>query len=139
MKTLILTDAKPPLVEVSKLKGKASQVYSVLWSSAIKDVRGDCGGTTTWSIKAIADTLGLTRKTTKVAVDKLLDNGFIQHIGKAHSHDGKYHSIFRVTHPSQLDSVRYAIDVMGSSPSSIRSNLLNNKQEVGMDYICSLC
>ena len=67
MNTRILTNSEPPLLEVSKLKGKASQIYGLMWTSAKIDVRydkrkhlpwekrRDCGGTTYWTIKGMAD------------------------------------------------------------------------------------
>ena len=135
--SVILKGAIPTLSEVSKTCGPSSlAVYSFLWSSAVTDARydsrmhlkwddrRDCGGTTSWSVKGIADALGLARNTVKTSIDKLLDNGFIQHINAKPSAKGKYHSVFRVTHPDMLDAVRYAIDTMSGKPSERRSKLL---------------
>jgi len=110
----ILTDAQPPLLEVSKLKGKAAQVYGVLWQSAVQDVRGDCGGTTEWSIKGIADFTGSCRKAVRKALCVLLDSGLISAENYVASEVGSEHTIFRVTHPNQLEAVRHAISIMGS-------------------------
>ena len=84
-----LQNCCPPLVQVAKLGGLCSQVYAVLWESAYKDVRRDpglhqqwaarrdCGGTTEWTVKGIANELGSCRKRVGKAIDQLLDNGFI--------------------------------------------------------------
>ena len=152
---VIIDKVDPPLVPVSKRCGAvAMAVYAFLWESASKDVRydkrlhlqwkdrRDTGGTTSWSIKGLADALGVTRKTAKSAVDKLLDAGFIQHINKASSTTGKYHSVFRVTHPAHLDAVSHANNLMVPEPSERRSRALNNKAvslETGecLDYCSS--
>ena len=90
---MILQNCCPPLVQVAKLGGACSQAYAVLWESAYKDVRRDprlhkhwktrmdCGGTTNWSHKAIADTLGMGKAKVIDSINLLLDNGFIQHEG----------------------------------------------------------
>jgi hypothetical protein len=69
--TVILRDTAPPIIEVAKLGYAAVAVYSLLYQSAYQDQRYDvrkcvrrkdlrhCGGTTSWSHKAIADTLGM--------------------------------------------------------------------------------
>ena len=111
---LIIKDAKPPLLEVAKLKGKCSQVYALMWESASKDVRVNRGGTTRWSIKGMANVLSLNPRTIKSSLCRLLDGGFIQVIGYVPSSFGKNHTLFRVTHPNQLDAVRHSISVIGS-------------------------
>ena len=144
---VLINKCDPPLISASKSCGAiAMAIYAFLWESASKDInydkrlhldwksRRDTGGTTTWSIKGIADALGLTRKTAKSAIDKLLDNGFIQHINKCDSSKGKYHSVFRVTHPIHLTSVRYANDVMGGQPSKNRTKLLNSIYNDDIEY-----
>lgn len=69
--TVILRDTVPPIIEVAKLGYAAVAVHSLLYQSAYQDQRYDvrkcvrrkdlrhCGGTTSWSHKAIADTLGM--------------------------------------------------------------------------------
>ena len=67
--SVILRDTLPPIIEVAELGYAAVAVYSLLYQSAFQDQRydsrksirnedrRDCGGTTNWSHKAIADTL----------------------------------------------------------------------------------
>lgn len=141
--SVILKDAQPPLVEVAKLKGKASQVYSLLWESASKDVRydkrlhlqwkdrRDAGGTTHWSIKGIASELKLHRTTVTRAVCCLLDSGLIQVDGFFPTGSGSDQTVFRVTHPDQLEAVRYAISMISSSPSQRWQNHYKQKYEPG--------
>ena len=78
---------------MAKLGHAAVAVYSLLWQSAYQDQRydhrkylrwkdrRDGGGTTNWSHKAIADTLGMGKAKLITSIDLLLDNGFIQHEG----------------------------------------------------------
>ena len=127
--SVILTDALPPLQDVAKLGAKASQVYGILWQSAAMDVRydkrkhlawehrRDCGGTTSWSKKAIAEHIGSQRSTVSKAIDKLLDAGFITIIGLAPSSKGKKHLVFRVLHPDQIEHQRYVISLFNDPPS----------------------
>ena len=140
MNTRILTNSGPLLVEISKLKGKASQVYGLMWTSAKMHVkydkkihlpweqRRDCGGTTNWTIKGMADHLGLTRRTTSNAVCILLDNGFVTAEAYVPSIHGSEHTIFRVTHPNQLENVRHAISVIGSPSAWWRKRMKTKKQ-----------
>ena len=139
MNTRILTNSEPPLLEVSKLKGKASQIYGLMWTSAKMDVnydkrkhlpwehRRDCGGTTKWTIKGIADHIGLTRKTTSNAVCTLLDNGFITAEYYKPSIHGSEHTVFRVTHPNQLGNVRHAISIIGSPSTRWKKRMTTKK------------
>ena len=88
--TVILRDTVPPIIEISKLGYAAVAVYSLLYQSAYQDQRydrrkcirrndrRDCGGTTNWSHKAIADTLRMGKQKVISSIDLLLDNGFIQ-------------------------------------------------------------
>ena len=67
--TVILRGTVPPIIEISKLGYAAVAVYRLLYHSAYQDQRydsrkciraperRDCGGTTNWSHKAIAETL----------------------------------------------------------------------------------
>ena len=77
----------PPIIEVAKLGYAAVAVYSLLYQSAYQDQRYDvrkcvrrkdlrhCGGTNSWSHKAIADTLGMGKAKVILSIDLLLDNG----------------------------------------------------------------
>ena len=124
--TVILKDIVPPIIEVSKLGYAAVAVYSLLFQSAFQDrryekgkyeYRRDCGGTTTWSHKALADTLGMGKKKVLESVDALLDNGFIQLVGLIPSSKGSMHRVYRVTHPIMLETVRAVIPMMPYAPS----------------------
>ena len=134
-----LQNCCPPLVQVAKLGGLCSQVYAVLWESAYKDVRRDpglhqqwaarrdCGGTTGWTVKGIANELGSCRKRGGKAIDQLLDNGFI--IAETYKQDGRGSkiTIWRVVHPDQLEARREVIAIMGSTPSKTRQLILKHK------------
>ena len=106
--TVILKDIVPPIIEVSKLGYAAVAVCSLLFHSAFQDrryekgkykYRRDCGGTTTWAHKALADTLGIGKKKVLDSVDALLDDRFIQLVGLIPSSEGSVHRVYRVTHP----------------------------------------
>ena len=124
--TVILKDIVPPIIEVSKLGYAAVAVYSLLFQSAFQDRRyekgkyeywRDCGGTTTWSHKALADMLGMGKKKVLDSVDALLDDGFIQLVGLIPSSKGSMHRVYRVTHPIMLETVRAVIPMMPYPPS----------------------
>ena len=124
--SVILNKAVPPFQAVAKLGGKAAQVYGVLWASGLMDVRPDprlhldwedrrdCGGTSTWTVKGLADHLGSCRKSISQALCLLLDEGFIQVQGYAKSSRGSKHTIWRITHPNDLEACRSALLQMGS-------------------------
>jgi len=126
---VILAGAKPPLQEVAKLGAKATQIYGILWESALMDVdrddkiylpysaRRDCGGTTHWSKSALASHIGSKRETVSKALDTLLDNGFITIIGLAPSQKGSPHAIYRVLHPNIIESQRHVISLFPDKPS----------------------
>lgn len=127
--SVILTGTKPPLQEVARLGAKASQIYGILWESALMDVRmdsrkhlpwehrRDCGGTTSWSKAALAEYIGSKRETVAKAIDKLLDEGFLTVIGLADSQKGKKHLVFRVIHPDDLEAHRHTISMFDEKPS----------------------
>ena len=127
--SIILTDALPPLQDVAKLGAKASQVYGILWQSAAMDVRydkrkhlpwelrRDCGGTTSWSKKALAGHIGSQRSTVSKAIDKLLDDGLITVIGLVPSSTGSPHHLYRVIHPDQIEHQRHVISLFNEPPS----------------------
>jgi len=142
---VILNKATPPLPEVIKLcGGKSAEVYTFLWESAARDVRydkrthlpwrerRDCGGTTSWSTKGIADQLGMSRNTVAKALDKLLDNGFLSINGHIPSTHGSYHRVYQVNHPDELEHVRYAISMFADPPSVRYKNF--TKTPVLFDY-----
>ena len=124
---LKLENAEPPWREVHKLGGKTAMVYQLLWDSAKTDVRGDCGGTTRWTVKGIANELGIHRTTVASAIDKLLDCGLIQIEHEIWSTEGSNTIVWRVTHPKMLEAVRYAISIMGKP--SARLKRIRTKQK----------
>ena len=80
--TVILKDTVPPILEVAELGYAAVAVYSLLYQSAYQDqrydqrkcvLRMDCGGTTHWTHKGIADKLGMGKKEVIESIDALLD------------------------------------------------------------------
>ena len=133
---MILRNCCPPLVQVGKLGGLCSQVYAVLWESAYKDVRLDpslhkafqdrrnCGGTSEWTAKGIANELGSCRKRVGQSLDRLLDHGFV--IAEDYVQDGRGSriTVWRVVHPDQLKSRKAAIDILGEPPSERRRKIL---------------
>ena len=122
----VLIKGPPPIQKVADLKvNGVVQMYALLWESAYKDVRmdkrkdlpkserRDCGGTSEWSIKGIADKLSLGKATVLKAMRALLEHGFISIDGMMPTGQGKHKRIFRVTPPDELENRRHAIDVMG--------------------------
>ena len=144
--TVILRETVPPIIEVAKLGYAAVAVYSLLYQSAYQDQRYDfrkcvrrkdlrhCGGTTSWSHKAIADTLGMGKAKVIVSIDLLLDNGFIQHEGFMSSSKGSKHRIYRVVHPDMIETVRAVMPILPDLPSETAKHLSNNKSRC---FICS--
>ena len=153
--SVILKDSIPPSRDVSKLGSHAAMVYSILWSSALMDSkydkrfyldwkdRLDTGGTTTWTVKGLADNCGSDHRTITKALDKLLDAGFIQAINYVNAGYGRLKTIWRVTHPDQLDAVRYAIDVIGSpaktwhkrlNPKGYKGEIYDTTEKAPIDY-----
>ena len=134
--TVILKDIVPPIIEVSELGYAAVAVYSILFQSAYQDrrydtrkcaQRRDCGGTTFWSHKAIAEKLGMGKQKVIKSIDALLDNGFIQHEGFMHSTSGSKHRIYLVVHPEMLNTVRAVIPILPFLPSVNAKRLSQNK------------
>ena len=144
--TVILRDTVPPIIEVAKLGYAAVAVYSLLYQSAYQDQRYDfrkcvrrkdlrhCGGTTSWSHKAIADTLGMGKAKVIVSIDLLLDNGFIQHEGFMSSSKGSKHRIYRVVHPEMIETIRAVMPILPSLPSETAKRLSNSKSR---SFMCS--
>ena len=110
---VILEGSCPPMADVFLLGRECGPVYALLWEAAFWDVRGSCGGTTTWSVKGIANRCGLGKSSVITALKKLLDAGYIQYAGWVWWVNGSKKRRWRVTHPDQLEAVRYAISVMG--------------------------
>tara|TARA_B100001964_G_scaffold89763_1_gene100883 strand:+ start:145 stop:630 length:486 start_codon:yes stop_codon:yes gene_type:complete len=123
---MVIIKTPPPIYEISKLRVKgAIQVYALLFESAFKDTRydkrsyldwkdrRDAGGTTYWSIKAMAQVLMLGKATVLKAIDALLENGFISVEGYLSSKKISKQRIFRVTTIEQLEARRSALSFIG--------------------------
>ena len=133
--SVILGDTVPPIMEVAKLGYAAVAVYSVLYQSAYQDQRfdsrkylksqdrRDCGGTTNWSHKVIAETLGMGKAKVIDSINLLLDNGFIQHAGFMQSSKGSKHRIYRVVHPEMIDTVKAVMAILPEPPSVLAKRL----------------
>ena len=92
------------------------------------------GGTTSWSHKAIADTLAMRKAKVIASIDLLLDNGFIQHEGFMSSSNGSKHRIYRVVHPEMIETVRAVMPILPSLPSETAKRLSNSKSR---SFMCS--
>ena len=144
---LILKNTEPLYKEATKLSPKALQVYLVLWQSAVLDVRydknlkkewkhrADKGGTTEWTIKGIAGHIGSKRETVSKAIALLLDDGLITVAGYRRSTYGTKHTVFRVTHPEEIENVREAISVMGKPSSTWKAQMKPTKNNYEPDHI----
>ena len=142
----VLIKGPPPIQQVAQLKTNgAVQMYALLWESAYMDIRidrrrglskeerRDCGGTSEWSIKGIADFLGLGKATVLKAMNALLVNGFISIDGLTSTGSGSKKRVFRVTPPNELENRRHAIEIMGTDsldPHSERSAQEFNDSDV---------
>ena len=129
--TVILKDTVPPIVEVAEFGYAAVAVYSLLYQSAYQDQRydkrhcikrRDCGGTTSWSHKAIANKLHMGKQKVIECIDLLLDNGFIQLEGFMPSTKGSKHRMYRVVHPTMLTIVRDVMPILPCLPSENAKN-----------------
>ena len=130
--SVILKDTVPPILEVAELGYAAVAVYSLLYQSAFQDqrydqrkcvLRMDCGGTTHWTHKGIADKLGMGKKKVIESIDALLDNGFIQLAGVLKSSRGSRQRLYRVVHPAMLDTVRAVLPMLPELPSETAKRL----------------
>ena len=113
----------------------AVAVYSLLCQSAYQDQRydkrkcvlradrQDCGGTTHWTHKGIADKLGMGKKKVIESIDALLDNGFIQLAGMLKSPRGSKQRLYRVVHPTMLETVRAVMPLLPELPSETAKRL----------------
>ena len=124
--TVILRDTVPPIIEVADLGYAVVAVYSLLYQSAYQDQRydkrhcikrRDCGGTTNWSHKGIANKLHMGKQKVIECIELLLDNGFIQLEGFMSSTKGSKHRIYRVVHPTMLTVVRDVMPILPCLPS----------------------
>ena len=130
--TVILKGTVPPILEVAELGYAAVAVYSLLYQSAYQDqrydqrkcvLRMDCGGTTHWTHKGIADKLGMGKKKVIESIDALLDHGFIQFAGMLKSSRGSKQRLYRVVHPAMLDNVRAVMPLLPELPSQTAKRL----------------
>lgn len=130
--TVILKDTVPPIIEVSELGYAAAAVYSLLYQSAYQDQRYDqceyvrrmdCGGTMHWTHKGLAGQLGIGKKKVIESIDALLDNGFIQFAGMLPSSRVSNQRLYRVVHPTMLDTVRVVIPRLPELPSETARRL----------------
>ena len=130
--TVILKDTVPPILDVAELGYAAVAVYSLLYQSAYQDqrydhrqcvCRMDCGGTTHWTHKGLADKLGMGKKKVIESIDALLDNGFIQFAGMLPSSRGSRQRVYRVVHPTMLDTVRAVMPMLPELPSETAKRL----------------
>ena len=125
----------PPILEVAELGYAAVAVYSLLYQSAYQDQRydkrkcvlradrQDCGGTTHWAHKGLADKLGMGKKKVIESIDDLLDNGFIQVAGMLPSSRGSRQRVYPVVHPTMLDTVRAVMPMLPELPSETAKRL----------------
>ena len=86
-------------------------------------LRMDCGGTTHWTHKGIADKLGMGKKKVIDSIDSLLDHGFIQLAGMLKSSRGSKQRLYRVVHPTMLDNVRAVMPLLPELPSQTAKRL----------------
>jgi|LauGreDrversion4_2_1035121.scaffolds.fasta_scaffold569785_1 hypothetical protein len=115
---VILNRCELPIREVAELGAPVLAIYSLLFWSAQRDVRlskpeifpkADCGGTSSWSHTAIAQTLKLGKAKVIQSLDILLDQGFVQVIGYATSSSGSRHRVYRVLHPEHVEDQRFIL------------------------------
>ena len=130
--TVILKNTVPPILEVAELGYAAVAVYSLLYQSAYQDqrydqrncvLRMDCGGTTHWTHKGIADKLGMGKKKVLESIEALLDHGFIQFAGMLKSSRGSQQRLYRVVHPAMIDTVRAVMPLLPELPSETAKRL----------------
>ena len=146
--TVILKDTVPPIFDVAELGYAAVAVYSLLYQSAYQDQRYDqrqcvrrmdCGGTTHWTHKGLADKLGMGKKKVIESIDALLDNGFIQFAGMLPSSRGSRQRVYRVVHPTMLDTVRAVMPMLPELPSETAKRLSrpSKRQSCSPDILVS--
>lgn len=108
---VLLAGACPLMRDALALGRECGLVYSVMWEAAFHDQRGDCGGTTELSHKAIASLCHMSKTTVLRAIDLLLDDGLIQFLHMVPTGKGSWKRRYRVTHPSQVEWQRQVIDL----------------------------
>ena len=112
-------------------------VYGVMWEAAYHDQRGDCGGTTELSHKALADLCHLGKASVIKAIDLLLDDGLIQFLHMVPTAKGSWKRRYRVTHPDHLEAQRFAIDMI-EVPASERARRVSEACGHGIALDCYL-
>lgn len=117
---VLLAGSCPMMREALRLGKECGAVYGVMWEAAFYDERGDCGGTTSLSHKALADLCHMSRTTVIRAVDRLLDDGLIQFLHLVPTPQGTWKRRYRVTHPEQLEVQREVLALFGE-PASERA------------------
>jgi hypothetical protein len=117
---VLLAGSCPMMREALRLGKECGAVYGVMWEAAFYDERGDCGGTTSLSHKALADLCHMSRTTVIKAVDRLLDDGLIQFLHLVPTPQGTWKRRYRVTHPEQLEVQREVLALFGE-PASERA------------------
>jgi hypothetical protein len=115
--TVQLVGACPLMREALALSRECGLVYGVMWEAAWHDQRGECGGTTELSHKAIAGLCRMSKTTVLKAIDLLLDDGLIQFLHLVPSTRGSWKRRYRVTHPEHLEAHRAALEIVGIPPS----------------------
>ena len=86
-------------------------------------LRMDCGGTTHWTHKGLAGKLGMGKKKVIESIDALLDNGFIQLAGILKTSRGSNQRLYRVVHPTMLDTVKAVLLMLPEAPSETAKRL----------------
>ena len=94
----------------------------------------DTGGTTTWSHKAIAETLKMGKAKVIQSTDVLLDSGFLQVIGRVPSSKGSKHRIYRVIHPKEIEAQRLIIAYFDEPP-SVRNKKIDSMNHSSSEVI----
>jgi len=123
--SVALKGSCPPMRKVLMLGRECGLIYGLLWEAAFRNSEKNAsyGAITEWSVKGIANECSMGKATVRRGLKKLLDAGFIQYAGKSWG-SGSWKRRWSVTHPNQLEAVRYSISMMGL-PS------LNYKKSIG--------
>ena len=112
--SVVLRGSCPPIRKALLLGRECGLIYGLMWEAAFwnSEKNTSNGAVTEWSVKGIACECSMGKSTVRRGLKKLLDAGFIQYAGKAWG-NGSWKRRWRVTHPNQLEAVRYSISVMG--------------------------
>jgi hypothetical protein len=119
-----LDDACPLMREALALGSACGLVYGVMWEAAWHDRKGDCGGTTELSHKAIADLCHMSKTTVLKAIDLLLDDGLIAFLHMVPTAQGSWKRRYRVMHPDHVEAQRAALGLY-ELPASERARRLS--------------